>query len=555
MKQSIFLRQLIKSAAIVSVLLGLLVLIGWYSHTVELIQVLPIFVPMQYNTALGFLLGGSAILLIYHKKMALSRVLLAIVGCIGFLTLVEYSMGVNLHIDELFMKHYITVETSHPGRMAPNTALCFLLSSVALSLTVGKGTKKMQISSILGALIFGLGIIAFIGYLIGMEVTYGGGKLTRMAVHTAIGFMILGTGVTALNLYQENHYSGKKNLNKDAWLMGYAFSLALIIFFIDLSLPLGVAIGIPYVLFVLFAWFIKQEGITTVLAICSTVLILAGYIYSAEGSASGIVIANRVFAIMAVWMVAGLVHHIKRKETDLLLSNQQLDQHVLELSNKNKELAQFTYIASHDLQEPLRTVTNFTHLFEKQYREVLDEQANTYLQFIAQASRRMSGLIKGLLDYSRIGHNREMTYVDLEKILDELKIDLHSKIDETGAKFRVGPLPKIRGFRVELALLFQNLILNAIKFRRKEEKPEIIITAKDRIGFFEFIVQDNGIGIAEEHQKKIFSIFQRLHTRKEYEGTGIGLAHCQKIVELHQGTIRVSSVPEQGSKFIFTIKK
>jgi len=413
----------------------------------------------------------------------------------------------------------------------------------------------MQISSILGALIFGLGIIAFIGYLIGMEVTYGGGKLTRMAVHTSIGFVLMGAGITSLNLYKENYLSKTKNLTKDAWIIGYAFALALIIFFIDLSIPLEVAIGIPYILFVLFAWFIKQEGITTILAICSTVLIVAGFIYSFTEVKSSIVIINRLFAIMAVWLVATLLNHIKKNEKALHSINQELDLNLVQIKNKNKELAQFAYIASHDLQEPLRTVSNFTKLFEEGYKNQFDEQASTYLRFISQASSRMGNLIKGLLDYSRIGHNKKKTFVNLNEMLDELQIDLHSSINESDASIKIGRLPVIKGFKVEMTLLFQNLILNAIKFRRPESIPQIKIASIDKGSHFEFSVEDNGIGIAEEHQDRIFSIFKRLHTKQQYEGTGIGLAHCQKIVELHQGTIAVSSIPNQGSKFIFTIKK
>ena len=167
----------------------------------------------------------------------------------------------------------------------------------------------------------------------------------------------------------------------------------------------------------------------------------------------------------------------------------------------------------------------------------------------------MSNLIKGLLDYARIGHNKQKSYVSLHSILEDLQIDLFTTIDETEAKFQIGTLPRVRGFKIELGLLFQNLVLNAIKFRKPEVKPEIKISAKEKDNHYEISVQDNGIGIAPEHQEKIFSIFQRLHTKKEYEGTGIGLAHCQKIVELHQGTIKVSSIPEHGSNFIFTIKK
>jgi len=555
MKQTTLLKGLIIFIGGLCVMLGLLVLIGWYTNNEQLIQVLPIFVPMQYNTALGFLLAGTGLWAIFKNREFHGKIIYSLVGIIGLLTLVEYIAEINLGIDELLMQHYITVETSHPGRMAPNTALCFLLTSIATLLVLEKDYKKVQISGVLGSLVFGLGLVAFVGYLINMEVTYGWGKLTNMAVHTALGFMALGTGITIISIYKELHRSNGIRFSNDFWLSGYAFALALIIFFIDLSTPLGIATGTLYVLILLFAWFIKQQYITHVLVFFTTLLIVLGYFNSVGGSEQWMVIANRSFSIMVIWVVARLLYVIKKKENTLVMTNNDLDQHLVQLKNKNKELAQFTYIASHDLQEPLRTVTNFTKLFEEQYKERLDEQANTYLYYITQASKRMSNLIKGLLDYSRIGHNKHMSNVDINELLKELQIDLHSTIDETGTSFNIGALPKVKGFKVELGLLFQNLILNAIKFRQEKENPNIIITAKDEVDFYEFSVEDNGIGIANEHHKKIFSIFQRLHTQRKYEGTGIGLAHCQKIVELHQGTIRVSSIPERGSKFIFTIKK
>ena len=555
MRQSSFLKVLIICIGSLCAILGLLVLIGWYTNTVQLIQILPIFVPMQYNTALGFLLAGTGLLAVFKNKEALGKIIFSIVGLIGLLTLFEYLLGINLGIDELLMKHHITVETSHPGRMAPNTALCFLLTSIALLVSLKKGYKKVQISGVIGSLVFGLGLVAFVGYLISMEVTYGWGKLTKMAVHTALGFMTMGAGITAFSIDKELRLNLGNRLNNDFWLAGYSFSLALIIFFIDLSMPLGIAAGTLYVPIILFAWFIKQRDITHVLVIFATLLIVLGYFYSTGGAEQWIVIANRSFSLMVVWVVARLMYIVKKKENALVKTNNELDQNVIKLQSKNKELAQFTYIASHDLQEPLRTVMNFTKLFEEQYKDQLNEEANTYLYFISQASNRMSNLIKGLLDYSRIGHNKNLANVNLNKVLSDLQIDLYSTINETGTRFNIGSLPQVKGFKVELGLLFQNLILNAIKFRKEKENPTIRITAQDKIDFYEFSVQDNGIGIAQEHQKKIFTIFQRLHTQKKYEGTGIGLAHCQKIVELHQGTMRVSSIPEEGSKFIFTIKK
>ena len=540
---------------VLSVLLGAVVLIGWYTLNTKLIQVLPGFVPMQFNTALGFLFSGAGLTLIFKKKIALAKIVFGLIGFIGFLTLLEYIFHYDIGIDELLMDHYITTETSHPGRMAPNTALCFLLSSMAVFFSMAEANKKIQYGGVMGIMVFGLGLAAFLGYLIGLEATYAWGKLTKMAVHTAVGFMVIGTGLTAFGLLKEIEYKSSNTINKNVCLTGYAFALALIIFFIDLSLPLGIAIGVPYILVVLFGWFIQHRGITTLLAFCATIFIIAGYFYSAEGASTWMVLANRTFAIMSIWLVAGLLHQIKRKESALEVTNKELDGHIIQISNKNKELEQFTYIATHDLQEPLRTVISFTNLLEQQYKDKSDENVNQYFMFIKQASTQMSDLIKGLLDYSLIGQEKQMVQLDLGEIVKTIQTDFQATISATNSKLIIKPLPQIKGYKDELRMLFQNLILNAIKFRKKGFDAIVNISAIDKAGYWEFSVRDNGIGIAPKYQKKIFSIFRRLHSKKEFEGTGIGLAHCQKIVELHQGQIWVNSVPEKGSTFTFTLKK
>jgi hypothetical protein len=191
---------------VASTLLGALVLVGWYTHNVNLIQINPSFVPMQYNTALGFFLSGIAMLLVITNRQRSAGMLGIIVMSLGLITLIEYSMGLDLFIDQLFMEHYVTVKTSHPGRMAPNTAMCFSLTGLAALFRFLWDKKRYMSSAIglLGALIFGLGLIAFSGYFIGVESAYGWGELTRMAVHTAFGFMILGSGYMAVAWYLGN---------------------------------------------------------------------------------------------------------------------------------------------------------------------------------------------------------------------------------------------------------------------------------------------------------------------------------------------------------------
>ncbi len=250
----------------------------------------------------------------------------------------------------------------------------------------------------------------------------------------------------------------------------------------------------------------------------------------------------------------GLYKQLK-KETDETIQKSEANLEIknIELERKNKELEQFAYVASHDLQEPLRTTSSFAELLQQQYQGKLDEKADKYLTFITQSSDRMKVLIKDLLDYSRIGRKKEKDQVDCNLILQEVLDDLDVAIKETQTEIISSRLPVFNGYATEVKQLFQNLITNAVKFRKPNAAPLINISASKKNGSWEFICKDNGIGIDEQHKERIFVIFQRLHTRSEYEGSGIGLAHCKKIVELHGGKIWIDSTPGKGSAFYFTI--
>lgn len=219
-----------------------------------------------------------------------------------------------------------------------------------------------------------------------------------------------------------------------------------------------------------------------------------------------------------------------------------------------KELEQFAYVASHDLQEPLRTISNYVGLLEKKYKGKSDEDSDQYLEFILKATVRMQTLIKDLLDYSRIGHDKTLRVIDCNKLLNEVLNDLETSIKESHATIYSENLPVIKAFP-DIKSLFQNLISNAIKFRKKDVAPVINISAQSRENEWLFIIKDNGIGIPKNFHERIFTIFQKLHSQKQYPGTGIGLAHCKKIVELHGGKIWIESEAENGSAFYFTISK
>ena len=244
---------------------------------------------------------------------------------------------------------------------------------------------------------------------------------------------------------------------------------------------------------------------------------------------------------------------------ELLRKNAAIKEKTKILEAQNIEMEQFTYIASHDLQEPLNTITSFIQLIQEEYHDKMDEVGKQSLSYIDQASIRMKDLIKSLLDYSQLGKAKEINFIDPNKTLAELKKDLHDLLKTSKTDLTINNLPVIYADKTEIRLLFQNLITNAIKFSKKNTPPKININYKLLTNtdssevYFKFTVSDNGIGIKENHLNKIFAIFQRLHNREEYEGTGIGLAHCKKIVESLNGEIGVDSVFGEGSSFWFTI--
>jgi PAS domain S-box-containing protein len=224
-----------------------------------------------------------------------------------------------------------------------------------------------------------------------------------------------------------------------------------------------------------------------------------------------------------------------------------------EVEAKNRELEQFAYIASHDLQEPLRTVSGFAMLLEQQYRGVLGEDADQYIRYIREASDRMRNLIKGLLDYSLLGKEGNKHRADLNVLVSQVLSDLSIQIRACQARVESEHLPTVVVYEVAMRELFQNLVSNALKYQHPGTAPRVTIGVRRRKSEWIFSVQDNGIGIDPKYREKIFGIFQRLHARSEYSGTGIGLAHCKKIVDLHGGRIWVEPAGTSGSIFYFTL--
>lgn len=233
--------------------------------------------------------------------------------------------------------------------------------------------------------------------------------------------------------------------------------------------------------------------------------------------------------------------------------NKELEQRSNDLLRNVQELEKFAYVASHDLQEPLRTITSYIQLLQRKYKDKLDEEGNEFMEYVVGGSRRMKALISDLLEYSRINRAEVMDEVDCNSVLRSVLQNLNDSILENNATIIFDKLPVIHANENQVVQLFQNLIGNSIKFKR-DVAPLIKISAQKKDHYYLFSVEDNGIGIKKEYFLKIFEIFQRLHSMQQYPGTGIGLAICMKIVQRFGGEIWIDSEVGKGSTFYFTIK-
>ena len=239
----------------------------------------------------------------------------------------------------------------------------------------------------------------------------------------------------------------------------------------------------------------------------------------------------------------------KRAEEDLINKT-------LELERSNAALQQFAYVASHDMQEPLRMVQAFGDLLRRRCSEALDEAGERYLGFMLGAAARMSALIQGLLDYSRVTTGgRAFEPTDLSLVAREAARGLRLRFKEASGRVDIGELPTIDADPLQMRQLLENLLGNALKFRRPDEPPVVKVSALEVDGFAHLKVEDNGIGLDEKYASQIFEVFQRLHTSEEYQGTGIGLAICQMIVERHGGNITVTSAPGCGATFTVALPR
>lgn len=374
-------------------------------------------------------------------------------------------------------------------------------------------------------------------------------------------------------------------LLQNAGLIFMAIIITSIIFIVDLNTGSSVAIACFYIVVILYSWLLPGKYASVMTAVVCSILTIVSVIISEEmvSNPSDLSRINMVVSLVVIWTAVALVFIAKSsffslesinrelsessealldKVIKLDMQQEKLSENKKELENlnadllvKNRELERFTSITSHDLQEPLRTIGNMTQLISQKYYEQFDDQGKKILDYVNTATNRVTIMIKGLLEFSRIGNKREIKKVDSQEMIRNIALDFDAAMKEINGTIIFNNLPIILGNPVELRLLFQNLISNGLKFRKQGIPPVVEVSAVERNDYVEFCVKDNGIGIAEDNYGKIFFIFQRLHPTEEYDGTGLGLAYCRKIIELHGGKIWINSEQGVGSSFHFTLAK
>lgn len=344
-----------------------------------------------------------------------------------------------------------------------------------------------------------------------------------------------------------------------AWVLGIGGTASVLFLFAvaakltgeGIPQSLGLVAALLVIVYVAFS-----GGFGPGLAAAAVLSLYAVWQYGGRGSDGVIVVpaAAVTTASLVGWMRMRVAAAIRRAIAAELREAQALREKYRALAQANEELQRFAYVASHDLQEPLRTVSSFTQLLAQRYKGRLDADADEFIDYAVDGANRMQNLIEDLLAYSRVGGQElKRTPVPLDDVVARVRKALDQTINETEASIEHDPLPVVWGDRSQIEQLLQNLVANALKFRRPDARPSVRVFARRATGSWEVSVKDNGIGISPVHQGRIFVIFQRLHPRDQYPGTGIGLAICQRIVELHGGRIWVESSPGLGSTFHFTL--
>jgi signal transduction histidine kinase len=508
--------------SVIIILIGSLVLFGWLFHVQILKSAAPNLIAMNPLTAILFILCGAALMRAGERHRKRPDKMVMICGGVillgAFMKVAECAFHVDMSFDQfIFRKEVISPGPFGPNEIAMNTAICFICCGMALLLLeveTSRGFRPAQVFIIIVGLI---ALLALIGYAYRVLPLYTFGSRLPMALNSAIGFELFAVAALAVRPRR----GLMMVITSDT--TGGAMARRL----------LPAAVLIPLVLGAL-RFSSEKHGF-----------------FEIESGISLFAFANIVIFTAVIWWNAKLLYRAEQERSNAM---EKLKQTSLDLERSNTELQQFAYVASHDLTEPLRMITSYLELLNSRAKAKLGAEEQEFIGYAVDGARRMQRLIQDLLAYARVDtRGRPLEATDCERVLETVLANLKLAINESQAVIEHERLPILEGDAVQLAQVFQNLIGNAIKFRGTVP-PRIHIGARRINGEWLFHVKDNGIGIDPKNFHRIFVLFQRLHTRQEYPGTGMGLAICKKIVERHGGRIWAESKPGEGTTFFFTVR-
>lgn len=489
-----------KTSIICSVLVGLIsigVLFCWILDAIS----------MKPNTAITFILTSLALIFLQFNLIPftrIARVFAFLILIIGLLTFIEYTFDYDLHIDQLMCQTLVYF----PGGMSPATSIVFILLGISLFF-INSAFNPVIFQFLASS--FGLfGLMVLTGYSFQFTIHYQIIPYIYTPIYAGFNFILIAIAI----LFIKPNQGFIRALTNDS-MSGH---------FARILIP--VSIIIPLLLVYLSVW---GESVGFFNSITAVLLLLVSFI-----------------AVELICIYSALY----------ILMNSDLKRKLIEddLKRSNQELQQFAYIASHDLQEPLRMISSYLELLERRYVDKLDQNANDFIHFATDGAHRMRVLIKGLLAFSRVTtKGKEFAPVDCNIILKDVLANLRKLIDDKNVIMTYDKLPIVQADEFQLEQVFQNLIMNAIKF--SDKKPAIHIGVKEDLQEWIFSVKDNGIGISNEYFETIFYIFKRLNPQEKYSGSGMGLAICKRIIERHYGKMWVTSELGKGSIFYFSIPK